>query len=67
MNNIGEEIAKIRLGKNTSFRALSEKTGIDTKNLNAIEKGRTDARISTINKILDALGCEIDIIEKPTE
>jgi DNA-binding Xre family transcriptional regulator len=64
---IGKKISKIRQSKRLSYRALSERTGINTKNLSEIEKDRVDCRLSTLEKILEPLGCQIEIIEKPTE
>lgn len=62
--DIGQTISEIRKKKNITFRCLSEESGISTKNIGNIEKGKTDPQISTVKRILTALGYELKIIEK---
>ena len=43
---------------------LSAYTGIKAKNLENIEKGRFDVTIDILGNIAEALGCDIDFVEK---
>ena len=65
--DIGQRISEIRKQKGITFRYLSEESGISTKNIGNIEKGKTDPQISTVKRILCVLGYHLEIIEKAIE
>lgn len=61
---LGKKIKELREGKGYSLRKFEELAGISTKNIGNIEKGKTDPQISTVKRILTALGYELKITEK---
>ncbi len=45
---------------------LSARTGIAQPNLSRLERGKVDARLSTIVTVADALGLELALSDRPT-
>lgn len=70
MSRIITSLKILRERKRLSQRELGESAGIGSGALSRIESGRTDPRISTVEKLLNALGvdfCEAEgaVAEKP--
>jgi transcriptional regulator with XRE-family HTH domain len=57
----GRKLRQIRLSRKLTLTKLGEKTGIDPSNLNRLEQGRWDMRVSTLACILGALRCTLVI------
>ena len=56
MLEIGRRIRLIRTKKNINLKDISSTTGITISKLIKIENGKTNFQLSTLNKILKALG-----------
>lgn len=54
-NNIGENIIRIRKEKGISQKELAKKIGISAQNLLQIEKGKSEPKSGTLDKIMQAL------------
>ena len=61
---IGKRIAEIRRDKGLSQAKLAELTGIAPGNIARIETGKYSTGIDLLSKIADALGYNLDFIEK---
>lgn len=61
MVNVGELIHNERTKQGLSLYRLSLMSGVSIRHLHMIEDGKHDVRISTLQKILNALGKQIDI------
>lgn len=61
---LGKRIAEIRKAKGITQVQLSERTGLERTYLSKIEKGKYSAGIETIELICNALGHDIDIVER---
>jgi transcriptional regulator with XRE-family HTH domain len=61
---VGENIARIRKRKKWSQVDLGAEAGIDSQNINRIEKGKANATVKTLKKIADALGCTVSDLVK---
>lgn len=61
MVNIGELIHNERTKQELSLYRLSLMSGVSIRHLHMIEDGKHDVRLSTLQKILNALGKQIDI------
>ncbi len=59
-----QELRELRLQKGMTLVQLSAITGIAQPNLSRIEAGRVDARLSTVARIIRALGVEL-VLSKP--
>jgi transcriptional regulator with XRE-family HTH domain len=59
---IGSLIRREREGRGLSLADLSERTAIAPSNLSRIECGRVEPRLSTLNRIAEALQCEISLV-----
>jgi transcriptional regulator with XRE-family HTH domain len=64
---IGQKIAELRGKKRISQRKLAELTGFNNSNIARIELGRYSVGLDVLAKIAEALGCNVELIEKPTE
>jgi transcriptional regulator with XRE-family HTH domain len=64
---IGREIAELRTKNGMSQRKLAELTGFNNSNIARIELGRYSVGLDILAKIAEALGREVELIEKPTE
>jgi transcriptional regulator with XRE-family HTH domain len=60
-HDMGRMIRKRRLSLRIDQRALSEISGIAVHTLSNIEAGKSNPTVTTINKVLDALGLDIEI------
>ena len=61
---IGRRISELRAVKGLSQSALAELTGLKQQNIARIELGRYSTGIDIIASICEALGCEVEIVEK---
>ncbi len=61
---IGEQLKEIRQKAGISQEKLAEMSGIPQGSISKIENGTRDFAFSTLQKLLDALKCEVRIIEK---
>lgn len=59
--SIGQRIKEIRNEKKISQQDLASKCNFEKSNMSRIEAGRTDPKISTLDKI--AKGLEVEIAE----
>ena len=60
---IGKFIAECRKQKGLTQMQLAEMTGYDQSNICKIERGRYNASIDIIQKVCDALGARIEVVE----
>lgn len=60
---IGQQIMKIRESKGITQMQLAEMTGYGQSNICKIERGRYNASIDIIQKVCDALGARIEVVE----
>lgn len=60
---IGEQIAAIRQKKGITQIQLAEMVGYCQANISKIERGRYNASIDIIQKVCDALGARIEVVE----
>lgn len=58
---IASLIRKRRLSLKTDQRTLSEISGIAVHTLSNIEAGKSNPTVATLNRVLDALGLELQI------
>ncbi|NLO70214.1 MAG: helix-turn-helix transcriptional regulator [Porphyromonadaceae bacterium] len=61
---IGKKIREIRKSKNLTQEEVSLKSGVKRATVTNLENGRFDAKLSTIEKIADAINCDITIEER---
>ena len=61
---LGFKMQEARKRADIDLDQLSAYTGIKAKNLENIEKGRFDVTIDILGNIAEALGCDIDFVEK---
>jgi transcriptional regulator with XRE-family HTH domain len=55
IKKFGQNLSKIRTGKNLSLEMLANMADIDMSGLNRIEKGKTNPKLSTILALAHAL------------
>ena len=60
----GDRIREARKRADITLDELSAYTGLKARNLENIEKGRFDVTIDIAGNIAEALGCDIDFVEK---
>lgn len=63
---IGLKIKELRMKRCLSLRQLEEMTGYSHSNIIRIEAGKYSVGVDIICKILDALGADIEIVDKPS-
>ena len=63
--SIGRLIALIRVQLTMSQHVLAERSSVPQATLSKIESGRQQPTVSTLHKILDALGCDLLITAVP--
>ena len=63
-SGFGKKLAAIRKAAGLSQKDIADRTGMVQQKVSAAESGNTDNRISTIERIADALGYKVDIIKK---
>jgi transcriptional regulator with XRE-family HTH domain len=56
---VGEKISQIRKERNLTIKAVAEASGIAANTLSLIEQGRSQATVSTLYKLADALNVSI--------
>lgn len=61
---IGALLAQKRNEAGYSVRALAELAGVSYQNITKLENGKYNVSIDILSKIVNALGCEIDIKKK---
>lgn len=65
--NIGENIAKLRVFKKMTQAQLSEKINIHPVTLSNWERGKREPAASDIQRLAEALSCEMgDLLNPPT-
>lgn len=60
--SIGALIKSIRLQLGMSQKALAKRAGVPQSTISRIEQGERDANLSTLNKILGAISCDLVIV-----
>ncbi|UWY30173.1 helix-turn-helix domain-containing protein [Flavobacterium sp. TR2] len=58
---VGKRIQEIRIEKNISQQDLASKCNFEKSNMSRLEKGNSNATLSTLEKVCDAL--QVDLIE----
>lgn len=58
---VGKRIQEIRIEKNISQQDLASKCNFEKSNMSRLEKGNSNATLSTLEKVCEAL--QIDLIE----
>lgn len=58
--SFGKNIRRMRQDKGWSQFQLSEKTGIKVGHISKLEQDEGDPKLSTLHKLMDALGCSPD-------
>lgn len=61
---IGQQIAALRYKRGLSTRQLADLCGINYSNIGKIERGAYNVSIDILGKVCEALGADIQIIEK---
>lgn len=64
---IGATIKELREAQDINLYTLAKNTGLGITQIRKIEDGETSPKVDTAEKILDALGYEIDIVLKRKE
>ena len=59
---IGALIKSIRVQLGMSQKALAKRAGVPQSTISRIEQEERDANLSTLNKILDAISCDLVIV-----
>lgn len=60
--HLGARIRELREARGLSLRDLAELAGVNHNNISAIERGKYNARIDTIERLAECLGVKLDII-----
>lgn len=53
--NVGQRLRELRLERNSSIRALAERSGLNVNTFSLIENGKTSPSVSTLQQIAQAL------------
>ncbi len=64
LHRLGCEIKRLRLEKKLSHKELGDMVGYDKSRILRIETGRINSSINSLEKVLDALGVQLEIVEK---
>lgn len=64
--NLATRLRVAREAAGMTQTAVSRASGIAVPNLSKIESGKVDLRLSTIDRMLDALGLEIELVPRRT-
>lgn len=59
---LGENLKRLRREKGLTLHELSAKSGIKMTHIATLEKNKSDPKLSTIYKLLEALGCSADAL-----
>lgn len=62
--SIGAQIATLRDTFGWTQKQLAEKSGLDRTYISRVESGAISVGMEVLNKIADALGCEVRLVEK---
>ena len=62
--SVGENIRKAREAKGLLQRELAKNAGVPVRTIGRIERGEVDARLSTLARIADAMGLELEKLLK---
>lgn len=61
---IGEQIEALRKTIGWTQKQLADKSGLDRTYISRVESGAISVGMEVLNKIADALGCEVRLVEK---
>lgn len=61
---IGMLVAGKRNEAGLTVRELAELSGVNYTNISKIEKGRYNVSIDILSKVVDAMNCKIDIVQR---
>lgn len=64
---IGQQLAALRNKQGLTTRQLADMCGVTYVNISKIEHGRYNVSIDILQKVCDALGADIRIIEKEVD
>ena len=62
--SIGAQIATLREMYGWTQKQLAEKSGLDRTYISRVESGAISVGMEVLNKIADALGCDVRLVEK---
>ena len=67
LRETGSRIRSLRTALDITLAQLSHRCGVTAPQLSLIENGRVDARLSTLVRILDALGADLSdvVVDRP--
>lgn len=65
VEDIGNFLAKIRIQQNYSMRRLSRESGLSANCISLVERGKNSPSFDTINKILNSMGLQLELVVKP--
>ena len=57
---LGNQVRRFREARGITQEKLAELSNVDSRQIQRIETGNTDARITTVYKISEAFNCRID-------
>ena len=57
-----QQVRRERLAQGLTLEELSSRTGIAGPNLSRLERGGTDPRLSTVLRVLGALGLSLEVV-----
>ena len=63
--SIGEQIAALRSIYGWTQKQLADKSGLDRTYISRVESGAISVGMEVLNKIADALGCEVKLVKAP--
>ncbi|MDK1009881.1 MAG: helix-turn-helix transcriptional regulator [Actinomycetota bacterium] len=64
MTGILQILGQQRRDQGMSLAELARRSGIPRPNLSRIERGLTDPRVSTVERMMSALDLQIDVVER---
>ena len=64
MNTVNR-VKALRVSQGVSQRELAERIGMKAPNLARIESGRVDPSVSVVERIAEALGARVEVVDWP--
>jgi transcriptional regulator with XRE-family HTH domain len=63
MSALGPRIRSLRESRGWNLTDLAARTGLDPANLSRLERGEGNPRLSTLERLADALGCRVNLVQ----
>jgi transcriptional regulator with XRE-family HTH domain len=64
LTRVGAEVRRLRLERGLTQRELADRSGVVQQNLSLYERGQAEPRLSTLERLLDALDAEIVVVPR---